>query len=142
MKKLFIFSLITSYIVALMACKDNGPSTDLKEAKTTREAIKAISGVEYRLTNNDSIYIKLTDIGSKDETLLGSKLAQAGIVSNIKFIENSDPNKPYEYIEEYYNQTSQNRVSLWNFKIYLHADTLEVYYKRTKENFIFKQKSN
>lgn len=83
MKKLFIFSLITCSIITLIACNSKDATEDLKQAKTTREAIKAISGVEYRLTTNDSIYIKLSDIGAKEELVLGSKIAQAGIISNL-----------------------------------------------------------
>jgi hypothetical protein len=141
MKKLFIFSLITSSIITLIACNSKDTTVDLKQAKTTREAIQAISGLEYRLTTNDSIYIKLSDIGTKEELVLGRKIADAGIVSNIKFIDNSDLNKPYEYVVDYYNQKSKNEIWFHRFNIYLHSDTLEMYLTRTQESFIFKRKA-
>ncbi|NBB26999.1 hypothetical protein [Cellulophaga sp. BC115SP] len=140
MRKYLLFSVITSSIFTLIACKDSTiPS--LKEAKTTREAIQAINGVEYKSTNGDSGYIKFTDIGTKSETLLGSKLANAGVMSNIWVIDNQDPNKPYEYEERYFNEVSQNKITFWNFNIHLYSDTLELLYtKRTPHlRYIFKR---
>jgi hypothetical protein len=39
-----------------MACKDKDSTSDLKQAKTTREAIQAINGVEYRLVKVLPVY--------------------------------------------------------------------------------------
>ena len=127
MKKLFIFSLITSSIITLMACKDKDSTSYLKQAKTTREAIQAINGVEYRLVKvlpvyrnikiTDSSYVKFLDLDTKDindteNALVGGKIAVVGVLSNIQGLENKDSNRPLKYIDKYFNIETQNKVNL------------------------------
>jgi hypothetical protein len=143
MKKLFIFSLITSSIITLIACNNKDSTVNLKQAKTTREAIQAISGLEYRLVKvlpvyrnikaTDSSYVKFLDLDNKDineseNAIVGGKIAVAGMISNIQGLANKDPNRPLKYIDKYFNIETQNKVNLAYSSSYIEfgKDTLRL----------------
>ena len=115
--------LIPIILSTLFISCDKFSKGSLSTAKTSQEAIMAISGVEYKLVESlygngkkmkikKPVHLKLIDKGLAKQndmeiTMLG-KLGTMGLVTNLEGWENKDENLPYVYRLKYYNENSAN----------------------------------
>jgi hypothetical protein len=103
----------------------------LTEAKTTEEAVEAISGTEYFLAkqemNNKAIKIdkpvslvitKLDDALFSEDLKAGNPTfgepnkSALNIVTNLEGYENQDKNKPYWFYHDYFNHISEPTIKV------------------------------
>ena len=130
--KLQVKTILAALIVSFFcSCQ---PKKNLADAKTTQEALEAISNVDYQLVKQtlnkkevpitDKVYsIRFIAKGLKEnsnaiEDAFNGFTGIPGVVSiltNIKSLENSDEQKPFYYNVEYFNLQSQKHIKFKGF---------------------------
>ncbi len=133
MKKSIIY---TAFVFASLCYACTSKKHELSEAKTTQEAIEAVSGIEYQLVqqklNRQVVPIKqkstftFLEKGLKDIQLEGfeGKPGIAGILTNLKGFSNQDEQKPFLYNVTYFDVTSQKHIEFEDFGATFLGDTL------------------
>jgi len=133
MKKSIIY---TAFVFASLCNACTSKKHELAEAKTTQEAIEAVSGIEYQLVqqklNRQVVPIKkqstftFLEKGLKDIQLEGfeGKPGVAGILTNLKGFSNQDEQKPFLYNVTYFDVNSQKHIEFEDFGATFLGDTL------------------
>ncbi len=133
MKKSIIY---TAFVFASLCYACTSKKHELSEAKTTQEAIEAVSGIEYQLVqqklNRQVVPIQqkstftFLEKGLKDIHLEGfeGKPGVAGILTNLKGFSNQDEQKPFLYNVTYFDVNSQKHIDFEDFGATFLGDTL------------------
>ena len=128
--------LYTAFVFASLCYACTSKKHGLAEAKTTQEAIEAVSGIEYKLVqqklNRQVVPIKqqstftFLEKGLKDIQLEGfeGKPGVAGILTNLKGFSNQDEQKPFLYNVTYFDVNSQKHIEFEDFGATFLGDTL------------------
>jgi hypothetical protein len=132
MKKSIIY---TAFVFASLCYACTSKKHEVSEAKTTEEAVEAISGNEYQLVKqvingqevkSDKpvrlVITKLDDAQFSEDLKAGSTAlgipnkSAMNIITNLKGYENEDANKPYWFYHNYFNSVSQSFIQAVTLK--------------------------
>lgn len=151
--KTITLSLSLIFSIFFSSC-DKLSKGNLPSAKTSQEAIQAISRIQYTLVEHltsakqkvkieKPIYLKLIDKGltkqNDAEIAINGKSATMGILTNLNGLVNEDENKPVPYTLQYYNENSTNSFGVLNgnVKCTIKGDSLFLTYTTNYNTFKF-----